>query len=89
MLPEHLDAQVDLSAIKVLPVFKTLYERGQLDPADMVRTFNMGVGLAMVVADEHRDSVINRLNQHDCHAYPIGTIVEGNKQVQFSGSLAL
>ena len=89
VLPEHLDAQIDLSAIKVLPVFKTLYERGQLDPADMVRTFNMGVGLAMVVADEHRDSVINRLNQHDCHAYPIGTIVKGNKQVQFSGSLAL
>jgi len=54
-----------------------------------VRTFNMGVGLALVVADEHRDSVINHLKQHDCHAYPIGTIVEGSKQVQFSGSLAL
>ena len=89
VLPEHFDAQVDLSAIEVLPVFKTLYERGRLDPADMVRTFNMGVGLAMVVADEHRDSVIDHLNQHDCHAYPIGTIVEGNKQVQFNGSLAL
>ena len=89
VLPDHLDAQIDLNSIEVLPVFKMLYERGQLDPADMVRTFNMGVGLAMVVADGHRDSVINYLNQHDCHAYPIGTIVEGGKQVQFSGNLAL
>ncbi len=89
VLPNHLDAQVDLGAIDILPVFKTLYKRGQLDPADMMRTFNMGVGLALVVADEHRDSVINHLKQHDCHAYPIGTIVEGSKQVQFSGSLAL
>ena len=89
VLPDHLDAQVDLGAIDILPVFKTLYKRGQLDPVDMMRTFNMGVGLALVVADEHRDSVINHLKQHDCHAYPIGTIIEGSKQVQFSGSLAL
>ena len=89
VLPDHLDAQIDLSAIKLLPVFETLYERGQLDPADMVRTFNMGVGLAMVVADDHRDSIINHLNRHDCHAYPIGTIVKGGKQVQFSGDLIL
>ncbi len=89
VLPANFDAQVDLSTFEILPVFRTLYERGQLDPADMVRTFNMGVGLALVVADGHQDEVIAHLEQHACRAYPIGEVTSGSKQVQFSGQLAL
>ena len=89
VLPSGLDAQVDLSAFEILPIFRTLYERGQLDPADMVRTFNMGVGLTIVGAAGQEDAIIGHLAQHNCHAYPIGTIVDGSQQVQFSGQLAL
>ncbi len=89
VLPADLDAHVDLGAFEIPPVFHTLYERGQLDPADMMRTFNMGVGLALVVADGVQDEVIAHLAQHECRAYPIGEIISGSKQVQFSGQLAL
>lgn len=89
VLPADLDAQIDLGAFEIPAIFRTLHERGQLDPADMVRTFNMGVGLALVVAADSAEQTIQHLAAHDCHAYPIGAIVAGEKKVHYSGQLKL
>ena len=89
VLPADLDAQIDLGAFEIPAIFRTLNERGQLDPADMVRTFNMGVGLALVVAADSAEQTIQHLAAHDCHAYPIGAIVAGEKKVHYSGQLKL
>jgi phosphoribosylformylglycinamidine cyclo-ligase len=89
VLPADLDAQIDLSAFEIPAIFHTLHQRGQLDPADMVRTFNMGVGLALVVAADSVEQTIQHLSTHDCHAYVIGEITTGEKQVHYSGELTL
>lgn len=89
VLPADLDAQIDLGAFEIPAVFRTLHQRGQLDPADMVRTFNMGVGLALVVAADSAEQTIQHLAAHDCRAYPIGEIVAGEKKVHYSGALTL
>jgi phosphoribosylformylglycinamidine cyclo-ligase len=89
VLPAGLDAQIDLGAFEIPAIFRTLHKRGQLDPADMVRTFNMGVGLALVVAADSAEQTIQHLAAHDCHAYPIGAIIAGEKKVHYSGQLKL
>jgi len=89
VLPVDLDAQIDLDAIEILPIFRTLHQRGQLDPLDMLRTFNMGVGLTLVVAPQDADAVLAHLNARDCRSYAIGEITSGAKQVNYRGELAL
>ena len=89
VLPVDLDAQIDLGAFEIPAIFRTLHERGQFDPADMVRTFNMGVGLTLVVAADSVEQTIQHLAAHDCRAYPIGEITAGAKKVDYSGQLKL
>ena len=87
ILPEGLSASIDLTKIRILPIFRTLKTFGKLQDADMLRTFNMGVGLAAVVRKEFADEAMAHLKQFDVTTYPIGTIVEGEKQVEFTGAL--
>ena len=87
ILPDHLDAKIDLSKIKIPEIFKVLKHHGQLDTSDMLRTFNMGVGLALIVAKENVAQVNNHLQIEGYRPYVIGEIVEGSKQVQFTDKL--
>ena len=87
ILPDHLDAKIDLSKIKIPQIFKVLKHHGQLDTSDMLRTFNMGVGLALIVAKENVAPVNNHLQTEGYRPYVIGEIVEGSKQVQFTDKL--
>ncbi len=89
VLPADLDAHIDLGAFEIPAVFRALHQRGQLDPADMLRTFNMGVGLALVVDAASAEQTIQHLAAHNCHAYPIGEISAGEKKVHYSGKLKL
>jgi len=87
ILPKNMNAVVDLSALRILPIFKTLKNFGQLDDADMLRTFNMGVGLTAVVRKEFADEAIAHIKAAGVEAYPIGTIVAGSGEVEFTGEL--
>src|SRR3989344_644446 len=87
ILPEGLNAQIDLSAIRVLPIFKILKKFGGLEDADMLRTFNMGVGITAVVRKEFVEEAIAHLKQYEVVAYEIGVIAEGNKNVELIGEL--
>ncbi len=87
ILPNNLNALVDINKIKILPIFKTLKKIGQLEDADMLRTFNMGVGIAAVVKKSFVDETILHLKKYGVDAYEIGVIKEGNKLVEFEGQL--
>src|SRR3989338_5655221 len=87
ILPAGLDAVIDLGAIRILPIFKTLKKFGQLDDADMLRTFNMGVGLTAVVRKEFADEAIAHLGSMGVEAYPVGAIAAGKQTVQCRGAL--
>ena len=88
VLPADLDAQLDLNALDIPPIFRTLRSAGDLDDQDMMRTFNMGAGMALVVAPEAVDQTLAHLADKDCRAYRMGEIVRGEKKVEFSGALA-
>lgn len=87
ILPAGLDAEVDLSAIRILPIFKLIRDAGGVDDADMLRTFNLGVGMTLVVAPSAVARVQTHLAAKGCESYPIGTIVEGSQHVAYRGVL--
>lgn len=87
ILPDALSAEIDLSKIRIVPVFKTLKTFGALDDADMLRTFNMGVGMAVVVNPAFAEEAMAHFRQFGVAAYPIGVIAKGSKQVDLIGEL--
>lgn len=87
ILPDSLDAEIELDKIKILPIFKTLKKFGNLDDADMLRTFNMGVGLTAVVKPGFVSEAVSYFKKFNIDAYQIGTIIKGGKKVNLKGAL--
>ena len=77
-LPESLSARIEKSAVKTQPIFHMLQKLGGIPEHDMFNTYNMGVGMAVIVSKEDLDKAIAAL---DCGAYVIGEIVSGEERV--------
>jgi len=89
ILPEGMDAAINISSIKILPVFRFIKEQSNNDDGDMMKTFNLGVGITIVVAPEAVKEISTHLAKHDVSCYPIGTIEsDGNSTVRMNGVLA-
>ena len=88
ILPADLNASIDLTKIRILPIFETLKKFGGLEDADMLRTFNMGVGIAAVVREDFADEMIAYMKTSGIEAYEIGSITKGSGEVSFMGQLA-
>ncbi len=92
VLPDDLSAHVDLAAFPVPPVFPWLSRNGGISEAEMLRTFNCGIGMILVVAQSDSDSVVSFLADQGETAHMLGQ-VHGRSQdspgVDFSGRLAL
>jgi phosphoribosylformylglycinamidine cyclo-ligase len=80
-IPDGLGAKIDKSAVRILPIFKLLAERGNISEHDMFNTFNMGVGMSIVVASEDADRAIEVLKANGEDAYVIGEIIESEQKV--------
>ncbi|MBN1381071.1 MAG: phosphoribosylformylglycinamidine cyclo-ligase [Deltaproteobacteria bacterium] len=87
ILPKMFDASIDLGLLQVPDIFRVIRGEGNVPDSDMLRTFNMGVGLTLVCSPEAADSVISHIKSKECPAYPIGRIVKGNKMVSYQGSV--
>ncbi|MFZ2189643.1 MAG: phosphoribosylformylglycinamidine cyclo-ligase [Candidatus Magasanikiibacteriota bacterium] len=87
ILPDNLDAEIVLSQYQILPIFKFIKNLAGLDDAEMLRTFNMSVGLTMVVKPEHVGEVINHIKEKNVNCYEIGKIIPGNKEVKTINNL--
>ena len=77
-LPDGLGARIRLDAVKTPPIFSMIASAGSVPQRDMFNTFNMGVGMAVVVAPEDADKAIAAL---DCGAYVIGEIEKSEERV--------
>lgn len=80
ILPDGMDAVVDASAINVLPVFSFIKDKSGNDDADMIRTFNLGAGMTIVVDPKEVDVTISHLKKHNVTSYQIGKIVSGGSK---------
>lgn len=75
VLPEGLGARIERKAIRVLPIFRLIQEKGKIADKDMDDAFNMGVGMILVVAPEKRDAVLRETEG----SYVIGEVVRGER----------
>ncbi len=80
-LPDGLSAKIQLSAIQIPPIFQMLQSTGGISSREMFNTYNMGVGMIVIVSQEQADRALTALRETDCAAYPIGELVEGDEQV--------
>jgi len=86
IIPDGLRAQINLSKIKTLPLFKHIKDNGTIADSEMLSTFNCGVGLVLVVEPACADHVIAHVKPyHNC--YPIGEVTKGEPGVEFSNRL--
>jgi phosphoribosylformylglycinamidine cyclo-ligase len=80
-IPQGLTAQIDRSAVRVLPIFDLIAKTGNIPERDMFNTFNMGVGMSVVVAPEDVDKALSILHEQGEDAYVMGKIVAGDERV--------
>ena len=87
VLPGHLDAKVELGKIRILPIFSFIKEKGNVSDGDMLRTFNLGVGMVAVASRKGAATMQQHLDGQGYSAYPVGEIAKGAKKVVFSGTV--
>ena len=80
-IPDGLCAKIDKSAVKVLPIFDMIAKWGNIPERDMYNTYNMGVGMSIVVPAAEVDTALSVLKEEGIDAYLIGSIVKGEEKV--------
>ena len=80
-IPDGLCAKIDKSAVKVLPIFDVIAKWGNIPERDMYNTYNMGVGMSIVVPAEEVETSLAILKDNGIDAYVIGEIIEGEEKV--------
>ena len=80
-LPNGLSAKIDRSALKVLPIFDLIAKTGEIPERDMFNTFNMGVGMSVVVPKDQAERALAILKEQGEDAYLMGEIVAGTEGV--------
>ncbi len=80
-IPDGFGAKIDKDAVKILPIFNLIQKEGNISERDMFNTFNMGVGMSIVVSAEDKDKALEILKANGEDAYVIGEIIESDEKV--------
>ncbi len=80
-IPDGLCAKIDRESIKVLPIFEEIAKWGNIPERDMFNTYNMGVGMSIVVPAAEVETALEILKAHGEDAYVIGEIIKGEEKV--------
>ncbi len=83
ILPRGLSARIDLGTWPVPPVFRYLQDTGRIAGDEMFRTFNMGIGMVLVVPLHRESEVVKHLDTLGEKHYRIGEIIRGNRRVVY------
>lgn len=81
-IPDPLGAKIDRSAVKVLPIFDLIAKAGNICERDMFNTFNMGVGMSIVVSKDDADEALGILRASGEEPYIIGEIVSSAEKIE-------
>ncbi|WP_289141214.1 phosphoribosylformylglycinamidine cyclo-ligase [uncultured Brevibacillus sp.] len=85
VLPEGTQATIDVGSWPVLPIFQLVQEAGNISYPDMYKTFNMGIGMMLVVKADDVNSVVAKLKELGEEPYVIGKIEAGERKVVYNG----
>jgi len=81
VLPEGRGARIQRGSWPVLDIFRAIQRRGSIGDREMFRTFNMGVGMVVVVDGDAAPAAVRLFESLRCPAWRIGTIVSGRREV--------
>ena len=82
MIPEGLCAKIREADVRVLPIFDLIAETGKISRRDMFNTFNMGVGMCLVVSPADVQTALSILHDQGENAYELGEIVSGERRIE-------
>ena len=80
-IPDGLCAKIEKASVKVLPIFDMIAKTGNIPERDMFNTYNMGVGMSIVVPKAQVEEALSILREQGETAYVIGEIVEGEEKI--------
>ncbi|KJK31744.1 phosphoribosylformylglycinamidine cyclo-ligase [Paenibacillus sp. P2(2022)] len=86
VLPDHVNVDIQYGTWPILPIFQLMQEKGEISNKDMFTTFNMGIGMVIVVEAEHAQTALEVLREQGEAAYVIGKVTEGSSIVTFTGA---
>ena len=81
MLREGVALKIDKNSYEVPPIFILIAERGNIPERDMYNTFNMGIGMAVIVPESEVEKSLEILKEAGEEAYLIGEVIAGNKEI--------
>lgn len=83
ILPSNCAVEIKKDSWPVLPVFKTMQDIGNIDENEMYRTFNMGIGMVIILPAERKQDIFSML-KGKVHVYKIGNVIQGKPKVSFA-----
>ena len=81
-IPDGLCAEINKNAVKILPIFKLIAKEGNISERDMFNTFNMGVGMSVIISAEDAERALEILNAQGLEAYVIGKIIAADEKIR-------
>lgn len=84
MLNEKVALNIDKNSYEVPAIFKLIQKTGNIPERDMYNTFNMGIGMAIIVEKQEQEQALEILKQAGENAYVIGEVVKGNKEININ-----
>ena len=91
VLPDSVQARIDLERLRILPIFTAIRDAGAVADDEMLHVYNLGVGMAAAVSSEGEGRLLDACREAGVVCYPIGEIVQrdaaANEPVAFGGSL--
>jgi phosphoribosylformylglycinamidine cyclo-ligase len=86
VLPEGVNVDIQYGSWPILPIFQLMQNKGSITNRDMFTTFNMGIGMVVVLPEAEADKALSVLSELGVDAYRIGHVTEGSRVVTFTGA---
>ncbi|MEW9701910.1 phosphoribosylformylglycinamidine cyclo-ligase [Paenibacillus sp. SI8] len=86
VLPDSVNVQIEYGSWPILPIFELMQREGGISNNDMFRTFNMGIGMVIIVSADDAEKAIAAAEAQGEKAYRLGVVTEGERVVTFQGA---
>ncbi|GAB2673636.1 phosphoribosylformylglycinamidine cyclo-ligase [Paenibacillus thermoaerophilus] len=85
VLPEGVNVEIDYGSWPILPIFRLMQRDGDISHRDMFTTFNMGIGMVLIVPEAQAEQAMAIAREHGEQPYRIGRVTPGERVVTFAG----